>query len=604
MKKKYNVISILVDSVSWDCISTHRTKVSVTPFLDSLRNESITASKLYSQGPYTDAATKSLYTGRNCLDDFAYFSKLNSSPTNHFKVFHENGYETYGFYYPYYMIGSGIKKNIDHSIYTSKFAFVSEWGGIFYYYSDAIKYRSLTDDEFLLLKEHFELLFDVWIGFYNDLLIKPESRLLIESEIGDFDIKEALSTLEEENELFQENSRQYIGNFLRQGKEHKLNFLDKIDVKALIPQSELDKLFKSQRKVFQQITISNFKANVWKNLPSFKRILFALKRYANGKEIKEFQFLRNYLHSLYPIRSLKKCCIKDVWQYLPSARRELDEGVAQLKEIDHSTPFYMSFHVLDPHADINFFSYDLLDKNQVVEDEFKMLSNFICQLGTNFIGDITYLLSLRYTDYCIEKFCNSLKELGYWDNTILLIYADHGSSFSFHPLRNASVNCFDDECYHIPMWLRVPGMGGQKVTTYHNAIDMFPTLYDILGFENLNGVKGHSMLDTAVPEKPYVMTEYMGPGCPDLLSRRIWFSIRDKHYLLAYKVGIFEQFENGDLCEVYDLSKDPNAYYNINNRINKCDIAHLLSKIEERYNEVRKVTYNYMEQLRNKGHNL
>ena len=176
---KYNVISVLLDSVAWDAISTHRTKISVTPFLDSLAKESITATNLYSQGPYTDAATKSLYTGRNCLDDFAYYSKLNSSPTNHFKVFHENGYETFGFYYPYYMIGSGIKKYIDHSIYTSKFAFVSEWGGIFSYYFDIKKTRNLNDNEYLLLIDHFTLLFDVWKSFYYDILDNPSSSILI-----------------------------------------------------------------------------------------------------------------------------------------------------------------------------------------------------------------------------------------------------------------------------------------------------------------------------------------------------------------------------------------------------------------------------------------
>lgn len=598
---KPNVISILVDSVSWDCISTHRSKVSVTPFLDSLRNESITASKLYSQGPYTDAATKSLYTGRNCLDDFAYYSKLNSSPTNHFKVFHENGYETYGFYYPYYMIGSGIKKYIDHSIYTSKFAFVSEWGGIFYYYSDAIKNRNLTDDEYSLLREHFELLFDVWIGFYTDLLFKPGSRLLIKDEIGNFDIKEALSTLEEENEFFQINPRQYIDDFLRQGKEHKLNSLDKIDVDSLISRERIDNLFKQYKSFFNKVETNNLRANCWKNRPRLSRILWSAIRKLKSYDKNSLLFISNFLHHMTTLRSLKKHCKDANWQYLPSARREFEGGITVLEQMEGNKPFYMSFHVLDPHSYINFFSYDMLSDKEVVKEEMNMLSEFVDNLGTDFISDLPYLLSIRYTDYCIENFCNELKERGLWENTILLVFADHGSSFSYYPLHNAPVNCFDDECYHVPMWMRVPGIMGKEVVSYHNAIDMFPTLYDILGFENLYGVKGHSMLDMSVPEKPYVMTEYMGPGCPDLLSRRIWFSIRDKHYLVAYKVGLFEQFENGDLCEVYDLSKDPNAYYNINNRINKCDISYLLSKIEERYNEVRKGTCDYMEQLRNKS---
>ncbi len=597
---RQNVISILVDSVSWDCISTHRTKVSVTPFLDSLKKESLTASKLYSQGPYTDAATKSLYTGRNCLDDFAYYSKLNSSPTNHYMVFHKNGYETYGFYYPYYMIGSDIKKYIDHSYYTSKFAFGSEWGGIFYYYAEAIKSRKLTNDEYVLLRDHFSLLFDVWISFYREILSNPPSAFLIKEEIGDFNINDALRVLESEKAKFTSSPNLYIEDFLKQGKNHLLNTLDEIDVKALIPQERLTRLFKDKNRLFKKISRNNFLCNVWHNRPSLGRIIHGIKRYRVTKDRSELVFLKNYKHNLTSISSLKDASKKELWQYLPSARREFEGGIDILRQRKTDKPFYMSFHILDPHSFINFFSYDLLDREDVVNEEFEMLSNFVDNLGVDFKGNLPYLLSIRYSDYCLQQFCNSLKDLGLWDNTIMLVFADHGSSFSYYPLHNTPVNCFDDECYHVPMWIRVPGIEGREINTFHNAIDMYPTLYDVLGFSFLEGVKGHSMLDTQVKSKEYVMTEYTGPGCPDLLSRRIWFSIRDSHYLVAYKVGIYEGFEDGELCEVYDLEKDPLAYYNISDKIKKESIMYLLSHIKDRYIEVQSETKSYMNNLRQK----
>ena len=96
-----NAICFFVDSVMWDCIGTNRAKVSPTPFIDSLKQEGLVANKLYSHGPYTDAATRSLFTGRNCLDDYGYYFKLNTSPITHYKLFHDAGYETYDFHYPY-----------------------------------------------------------------------------------------------------------------------------------------------------------------------------------------------------------------------------------------------------------------------------------------------------------------------------------------------------------------------------------------------------------------------------------------------------------------------------------------------------------------------
>lgn len=102
---KNNVIFFFVDSVTWNYVGKNRAYVSPTPFLDSLRSESLVTTKLYSYAPYTDAATRSLFTGRNCLDDYGYFFRTNTSPINHYKAFHDLGYETYDFNYPFYIIG-------------------------------------------------------------------------------------------------------------------------------------------------------------------------------------------------------------------------------------------------------------------------------------------------------------------------------------------------------------------------------------------------------------------------------------------------------------------------------------------------------------------
>ena len=95
------------------------------------------------------------------------------------------------------------------------------------------------------------------------------------------------------------------------------------------------------------------------------------------------------------------------------------------------------------------------------------------------------------------------------------------------------------------------------------------------------------------------MTEYMGPGCPDLLSRPIWFSIRDANYSIGYKVGIYQKFEDGDLCEVYNLRKDPNGFYNIVGSIDREELNYLLVHLKERFEEVKKSSYSFINNLMN-----
>ena len=68
---KNNVIFFFVDSVTWNSIETNQAKVSPTPFLDSLKKECITTTKLYSHGPYTDEAILSFFTRRDFLGDLS-----------------------------------------------------------------------------------------------------------------------------------------------------------------------------------------------------------------------------------------------------------------------------------------------------------------------------------------------------------------------------------------------------------------------------------------------------------------------------------------------------------------------------------------------------
>lgn len=595
---KNNAITILVDSVIWDCVGTTRCKVSPTPFLDSLKKESVTATKLYSHGPYTDAATRSLYTGRRCLDDFAYYFKLNTSPTNHYKVFHENGYETYGLYYPYYMVGEKMKKYIDHTYYTAGFIFGSEWGGCFYYYADIIKNRKLNEVELVLLKKRVELMLDVWEDYYKDAINRPETVSMIADVIGDYDVQNALSSIQNEKQKFTLQPEQYIYDFLEKGKNHLLANLDGIDVDSKVDRNFLDKgVYQYYSHFFSLAKRNNVKANWWRNRPSLKRVIKSVLKFLKTKNQNDVMLLANYFMCVNAFENVKKQS-QGHWQDLPSARTQLDFATEVLRQRTGDKPFYMSLHFLEPHNYVSFFSFDKQDRS-VLDEEFKMLEDYCKQLGSDYIGNLTYLLSIRYADFCIERFCNSLKELGLWENTVLTILSDHGSSYSFYPLHGAHVNCFDEECYHVPVLIRVPNGKSVEVQSYHNSLDVMPTLYDLMGFENPDDVIGHSMLDKNIKEKDYVITEYMGPGCPDLLSRPMWLSIRDKNYCIGYKVGIYQKFEDGELSEVYDLKKDPKGFNNIASKIKRRDLDYLLQHLQNRYEEVKESSYQFIEDLKN-----
>ena len=597
---KNNVISLFIDSVMWESVGNTRAKVSPTPFLDSLKKESVTASKLYSHGPYTDAAKTSLFTGRNCLDDFGYYFRENSSPITDFKLFHEEGYETYCVTYPFWLYGKNMRKYVDHQIYTASFVYGSEWGGMFKYYYELSKQRELTDTEKMLLTHRFRLFLDSFLWYLEDLNQNDEANMLLHEINKEYDFNDSIKKLKEEYSKFETDEIGYIKDFNAKGLDHLLAKLDTTHIDSIISKQFLDDRYADNKVFFKKIKRNNIKANLWNSIPSLKRILFGLCRYISTKDTTNFLFLENYILGLTPFDVMRKRWGTPRWQNDNSIHSILEAGLKLIekRKEDSEKPFYMYLNTDDPHNNIAMFAYDIQDKD-VVNDEIRVLDEYVNELGTDFKGSLLYILSLRYVDYEVERFCNRIKEMGLWDSTTLLVLSDHGSSYSFHPLHNGRVNCFDDECYHIPVLLRHPGFKGVEIETYQNSKDIFPTVCDLVGINKPKEFTGYSMLDPNRPIKDYVITEYMGPGCPDMTARRMWLSIRDCKYLVAYKVGIYEPFESGELAEVYELSKDPDGLYNINYKIDNSKIQYLLDLLKERYDEIKKDAYSYIERLEN-----
>lgn len=271
--------------------------------------------------------------------------------------------------------------------------------------------------------------------------------------------------------------------------------------------------------------VGNFskKANRKKLRPGLKRIFKGLSRLVKTRNPKEMMFVANYFLCLNAISDMKKSSQKP-WQDISSARVQLWHAADIIDKRHSDKPFFVSLHFLEPHNHVSFFSFDIQDQ-KAHKEEFDVLTSFVKELKADFVGNLTYYLSIRYVDFCIEEFCNRLRANGQWNNTTLLLVADHGSSYSFYPLHGPHVNCFDDECYHVPMVIRHPGFEGRTAEGYYNSKDVFPTLLDMLNLQKPKEMTGVSMLDQTINSPEYVITEYMGPGCPDMLHKRMWLSI-------------------------------------------------------------------------------
>lgn len=94
-----------------------------------------------------------------------------------------------------------------------------------------------------------------------------------------------------------------------------------------------------------------------------------------------------------------------------------------------------------------------------------------------------YYSCVSYTDAQIGKVVKGLEEQGFADDTIIVMWADHGWQLGEHGEWCKHTN-FEDAA-HVPLILHVPGVtdAGMRTKAFVELIDVFPTLTELVGIE-------------------------------------------------------------------------------------------------------------------------
>jgi arylsulfatase A-like enzyme len=109
-----------------------------------------------------------------------------------------------------------------------------------------------------------------------------------------------------------------------------------------------------------------------------------------------------------------------------------------------------------------------------------------------------YYGNVSFVDEEIGRILNVLKERGWYDNTLIIFFADHGDMLGDHNLWRKSYAY--EGSTHIPMILRWPAsLGyaerrGQRIDLPVELRDVLPTFLDAAGAEVPEGVDGRSLL--------------------------------------------------------------------------------------------------------------
>jgi lipoteichoic acid synthase len=183
-----------------------------------------------------------------------------------------------------------------------------------------------------------------------------------------------------------------------------------------------------------------------------------------------------------------------------------------------------------------------------------------------------YQNEVRYLDFFVKNVIDQYKELGLYDDTIFVIYGDHGEGFWEHDL-NQHDNTIYQEGVKVPLIIHEPGrfQQGKHVETLTDQVDILPTVLDLLGYKVKGGeYPGRSLL--APPDK----------------NRTIFLSCFDDYRCLASIKGDekYIYFFGNQPDEVYDLSKDPRERHDIADEQSAAELRKKRSQVLEWYSKV------------------
>ena len=168
---------------------------------------------------------------------------------------------------------------------------------------------------------------------------------------------------------------------------------------------------------------------------------------------------------------------------------------------------------------------------------------------------------ISYIDAQIGKLLDDLEERNILDDTVIVLWGDHGWHLGDHTEWCKHSNF--EQATRIPFMFTGPGVtGNQKSHHPVNLVDLFPTVFDLAGVEQSNQTDGKSLTplldnDAATTiDKDYAYHQYRR-------QKKMGYSIRTDRFRYTEwhdnNYRSYNSYTNENIAdlELYDYEKDP-----------------------------------------------
>ncbi len=188
-----------------------------------------------------------------------------------------------------------------------------------------------------------------------------------------------------------------------------------------------------------------------------------------------------------------------------------------------------------------------------------------------------YYAAISYSDAQIGKLLDEVDRLGMAENTIVILWGDHGWKLGEHAAWCKHTNTEDDT--RSPLLLSVPGMknSGTRTDALVEFVDIYPTLSELAGLPLPDHLEGTSFMpllaDPQLPWKSAVFSQYpRSSGGKKLMG----YSMRTKNHRFTLWVDR-KNHSTVAATELYDHRIDPQENQNIAAKPENADLVKELS---------------------------
>lgn len=136
-----------------------------------------------------------------------------------------------------------------------------------------------------------------------------------------------------------------------------------------------------------------------------------------------------------------------------------------------------------------------------------------------------YMAAVTYIDVQVGRVIKKLQDLGLEENTIVVVWGDHGWHLGDHGVWCKHSNF--EQATRSPLIISVPGKAGRTIMQPTEFTDLYPTLCELTGLAGPGHISGQSLcalLDGEEdPENLYAFSQYPR-------GRKMGYAIRDERY--------------------------------------------------------------------------